>query len=475
MNMNRRRFIQTSSVGAVAAGVMPQILFAEQTGGHKPNVVILFIDDLGYGDVGAFGCPDIPTPHIDSLAETGVKCTWSYITNPPCSPSRCCLMTGMYTQRFGKAGMGRGIPIPEDHPTMAEFMRDAGYVTGMVGRWDIGKSQGPLARGFQEVACIPPRPGGKSKGPSYHCIDRNGKEAYLTDIQGNYLAEFVDRNKDKPFFLYFAPLGIHVPVTHAPEKHRRRAPKASSKRKAIAGSLIAVDDAIGKLLVKLKEHGLEKDTLILFTGDNGGDPKAACRSHPFRGGKGKGTQQEGWVHTPTIVSGPGTLPTGTTFNGMMCTMDFYATAAAVAGKPLPERCEGKDLLPFLKGKKTGDVHEELYWYNAEPSDPKHRHLQAMRWKQWRLLKQNGGNQWHLFDMHKDPAEKKDLAGAHPDILKDMKKRHAAWVAKLPPVRTPNEFKNYKGVGGGEPPRGWGWATAKGHPKLPMTPAPRKKP
>jgi arylsulfatase A-like enzyme len=110
----------------------------------KPNVVILFIDDLGYGDLACFGNTRIPTPHIDSLASHGVRCTMSYITNPPCSPSRCALMTGMYAQRFGKSGMARGLPIPTDHPTLAELMRDAGYVTGQIGKWDIGsEGQGP--------------------------------------------------------------------------------------------------------------------------------------------------------------------------------------------------------------------------------------------------------------------------------------------------------------------------------------------
>ena len=124
---------------------------------RKPNVIILFIDDLGYGDLACFGNKRIPTPHVDSLASDGVRCTMSYITNPPCSPSRCALMTGMYAQRFGKSGMARGLPIPSDHPTLSELMRDAGYVTGQIGKWDIGSvGQGPHQRGFMEVAKDPP-------------------------------------------------------------------------------------------------------------------------------------------------------------------------------------------------------------------------------------------------------------------------------------------------------------------------------
>ena len=135
---SRRTFVKSALAGTVTAGLFPEMCFGEATRGRKPNVVILFIDDLGYGDVACFGNKRIPTPHIDSLAKNGAKCTMSYITNPPCSPSRCSLITGMYAQRYGKSGMARGLSIPKDHPTMAEFMRDAGYVTGMIGKWDIG-------------------------------------------------------------------------------------------------------------------------------------------------------------------------------------------------------------------------------------------------------------------------------------------------------------------------------------------------
>jgi len=132
----RRDFMRTAIAGTIAAGLHPSFGLGQDGSARKPNVVILFIDDLGYGDLGCFGNKRTPTPHIDSLAANGARCTMSYITNPPCSPSRCCLMTGMYAQRFGKSGMARGLPIPDDHPTMAEFMRDAGYVTGQIGKWD---------------------------------------------------------------------------------------------------------------------------------------------------------------------------------------------------------------------------------------------------------------------------------------------------------------------------------------------------
>jgi len=443
--MNRREFLKATVGGIAAMGSLPGSA-AERASGRKPNVVLLFIDDLGYGDLGSFGCRDIPTPHMDSLAANGVKCTNSYVTNPPCSPSRCCIMTGMYIQRFGKSGMARGLPIPKDHPTLAEFLRDAGYVTGMIGKWDIGNwEQGPLDRGFMEVARSAP-----SKKP-FLCLRRDGSEVFRTDLDGDYMAEFVERNKDKPFFLYFAPNAIHSPSGDTPAHYQNRS-KAKGKRRALAGALIAVDDAVGKLLAMLKKHRLQKDTLIFLTGDNGPNLGEQGSAAPYRGGKGKGTQLEGWVHTPAIVSWPAGLPAGKTYEGLLCTMDFYATAAAVAGKPLPERCEGTNLLPYLKGEKPGDTHEALYWHNVDPKDAPRRNLRAMRWKQWRLIRYPDG--WRLFDLQADPKETKDLADAHADVAASMRKRYEAWAAKLPAPDTSWQ----KDGRGGRMPRGWGWAT-----------------
>ena len=445
--MKRRDFLKAVSAGIATIGLRPAPAMSLARG-RRPNVVILFIDDLGYGDLGSFGCRDIPTPHMDSLAANGVKCTNSYITNPPCSPSRCCIMTGMYIQRFGKSGMARGLAIPSDHPTMAEFMRDAGYVTGMIGKWDIGsKEQGPLDRGFMEVARRAP-----GKKP-FICLRRDGSEVFRTDLDGDYMAEFVERNKDKPFFLYFSPNAIHSPSGDTPARYQNRS-KATGKRKALAGALVAVDDAVGKLLTMLKKHKLEKDTIIFLTGDNGPNLGEQGSAEPYRGGKGQGTQLEGWVHTPTIRSWPADIPSGKTYEGLMCTMDFYATAAAVAGKEPSKRCEGKNLLPYLRGKTSSDAHEELYWHNVDAEDAPRRNLRAMRWKQWRLIKYPDG--WRLFDLKVDPKETRDLAKVHADVTASMRKRYDAWTAELPPPDT--SWNDPGNGGGGRMPQGWGWAT-----------------
>ena len=405
---------------------------------QRPNILIIYVDDLALGDVGTFGCPDSATPNIDALAASGVKLTNAYTINAPCSPSRTGLMMGMYTQRFGKYDLSRGVPIPDDKATMAETLRDAGYVTGFVGteKWDIGRwNQGALDRGFMEMGMHPPRVEGKAYfggGSSYIGVDGS----YLTEVEGKYVLEFLERHgtrKDKPFFMYFTPLAVHIPHGEVPEKYLQRlSPKPTkgkySKRDYLRATLLALDDQIGLILKKLRELDIEKDTLIMFSSDNGGDPAADCRPAPYRGGKRAANMQwEGNYRMPTILTFPGTVPAGGTFDGMASTIDFYATAAAAADTALPGHCEGKDLLPLLLGKKTPDPDEALFWHTHE--------VQAARWRQWRIVKYNKEATWRLYDIENDPAEQTDLAAKHPDITETMARKYHGWLKQMPPPRS----------------------------------------
>ncbi len=414
---------------------------------HMPNVVLLYIDDLGYGDLGSYGCEDIPTPNIDQLAAEGVRCTASYITNPPCCPSRCSLIMGQYAQRFGKYGMSRGLPIPEDRPTLAKFLRDCGYVTGQIGKWDIGtKLQGPLQVGFAEVAKSPPKKkytekelerlpknfrnsAGTSK---YFCTDEDGETMWLTDYNGDSMTDFVERHKAEPFFLYWSPEAVHSPSTEVPERLMNRT-QAEGVRRKLAGAIVSVDDQVGKLLHTLNKHGLRQNTLVIFSSDNGANGGEGGSSSPYTGGKGQGTQQEGWVRVPTIFSMPGTLPEGRQYDGLIANFDFYSTIAALVGKPVPEHCDGADLLPYLKGERKGVPHEFLFWLNNEPGDAVRRHLIAVRWKDWRLYKKYEQDPWQLFDLKSDPREERDIAAKHPDVVRQMAAQHAAWVSTLAPL------------------------------------------
>ncbi len=427
----------------------------------QPNIVLIYIDDLGYGDLGCYGCRDIPTPNINRLAKEGVRFTASYITNPPCCPSRCSMIMGQYGQRFGKYGMSRGLPIPEDRPTLARLMADNGYVTGQIGKWDIGsKRQGPLETGFMEVARKPPRKSpanGKldRKSSKYFCINKAGETQWLTDYDGDNVVEFIERHEKKPFFLYWSPEAVHSSNQDAPASLTRRT-KAKGKRSKLAGAIVSVDDQVGKLLDVLEKRGLRRNTLVIFSSDNGANGGEEGSSAPYRGGKGQGTQQEGWVRVPTIFSMPGVIPSGEDYHGLVANFDFYSTIASVAGLTIPSHCDGVDLVPYLNGKKKGDPHEYLFWLNNEPGDAVRRHLVAVRWKDWRLYRKYEKDPWKLFNLRSDPREEKDVAASNPQVVRQLSAKHAAWVKTLAPLgKIPEEER-----GGGRVSEGHGWVYAR---------------
>ena len=223
-------------------------------------------------------------------------------------------------------------------------------MTGQIGKWDIGTSlQGPLQVGFTEVAKIPPkkkytrkelaglpenlrkqlaRKAGTSK---YFCVNEAGETMWLTDYNGDSMVNFIECHKAEPFFLYWSPEAVHSPSIETPDRLTDRT-QAEGKRRKLAGAIVSVDDQIGKLLGALKKHGLRKDTLVIFSSDNGANGGEGGSSTPYTGGKGQGTQKEGWVRVPTIFSMPGTLPEGKQYDGLIANFDFYSTIAALAGR-----------------------------------------------------------------------------------------------------------------------------------------------
>jgi arylsulfatase A-like enzyme len=208
-------------------------------------------------------------------------------------------------------------------------------------------------------------------------LTEDGKEAWLTDVNGDQMVEFIDRNKDKPFFLYFSPEAVLSSNAETPSRLTDRT-QAQGKRKKLAGAIVSVDDQVGKLLAVLEKYHLRENTLVIFSSDNGANGSEGGSSAPYRGGKGQGTQQEGWVRVPTIFSFPGVIPEGRSYDGLTCTLDYYTTVAALVDKPAPEHLDGVNMIPYLAGEKTGDAHEFLFWLNNDPTDAPRRHLTAVR-------------------------------------------------------------------------------------------------
>ena len=415
---------------------------------RKPNVIVILADDLGYSDLGCQGGKDVPTPHIDSLAKNGIRCTQAYVSGPYCSPTRAGLMTGRYQTRFGhefNEGAGNrdrfGLPLTET--TFAQRMKALGHATCAVGKWHLGYNPEfrPTQRGFDEfygtLANTPffrPRNFIDSRlSPEVREIqDAN---FYTTDAFADRVVDFLKRTGDKPFFLYLPFNACHVPI-EAPEKYLARFAQIEDKeRRGYAAMLSAMDDAVGRLLATLRERKLEEHTLIFFLSDNGGPMtkmgQNGSNNRPLKGQKGD--TWEGGVRVPFLVQYPGRLPAGKVYEHPVIQLDILATAVAAAGgavKP-DERIDGVNLLPFLEGKMSGPPHAALYWRFGTQW--------AVRQGDWKLVQgfdyavpntvpvyETKVTPPQLYNVAEDRGETKDLSAAHPDKVKALRGAWEAW-------------------------------------------------
>jgi arylsulfatase A-like enzyme len=436
---------------------------------EQPNIIILFADDLGYGELSCQGNPEIPTPHIDSIASNGVRFTNGYVAGPNCSPSRAGLLTGRIPTRFGyefnptgalNEQPGFGLPVSEI--TIAETLQNSGYTTGLIGKWHQGGTAAyhPFRHGFDEFFgflheghyFVPPPyngvttmlrrktlPGGRTgrwigdKGliytdhmgrnePDYDAdnpITRGGQPVveteYLTDALTREAVEFIDRHDDKPFFLYLAYNAVHSPLQGADAYMKKFSHIEDIHRRIFAAMLANMDDSVGAVMKQLRKSGLEENTLVFFLSDNGGPTRELTSSNlPLRGQKGQ--MYEGAIRVPFMVQWKGKLPSGKVYNKPVSSMDIFATASAIAGAKTPKQVEGVDLIPFLTGKDNGRPHQTLYWRQGGKT--------ALRHGDWKLVRmgkrfESGNAKWELYDLSKDISEKKNLATSHPERLTEL--------------------------------------------------------
>ncbi len=405
---------------------------------ERPNIIVIVGDDMGYADVGTHGCKDIPTPHLDSLAKEGVRFTNGYVSGPYCSPTRAGLLTGRYQTRFGhefNAGAGAtGLPVSET--TLADRLKAAGYTTGMVGKWHLGSAEQfhPQRRGFDEFFGFLGGAHsywvgkGKGKGGILRGTADAGEKEYLTDAFGREAVAFVERAKTKPFFLYLTFNAVHTPM-HATDPMLKKFESIKNEQRRIYAAMMAsMDDAIGKLLAKLREEKLEDNTLIVFISDNGGPTMVgttinASSNAPLRGSKR--TTLEGGVRVPFFIKWPGRVPAGKVYENPVIQLDILPTALAAAGVEVkPEwKLDGVNLLPFVTGEKTDKPHEVLYWrFGAQ---------MAIRKGDWKLVrydpnvdgKKGGINPARLYNLADDIGETNDLSAKEPARVKELQ---AAW-------------------------------------------------
>jgi arylsulfatase A-like enzyme len=418
------------------AGLVVLLLLAPAAAEGRPNIVVILADDLGYADLGVQGAEDLATPHIDSLARDGVRFPNGYVSGPVCAPTRAGLLTGRYPQRFGfefnpPEPRAKEYGLPPGEPTLAERLKAAGYRTGMVGKWHLGfrPELTPPQRGFEEFF------GFLSGMRSYFPRDRadpilRGDEPveeseYLTTAFGREAAGFVARHPAEPFFLYVAFSSVHAPLEATATDLARFPHIAERKRRTYAAMVASMDDAVGALLAKLRESGLDERTVVFFLSDNGGPTReTSARNRPLKGRKGQ--VYEGGIRTPFLVRWKGHLRGGRVFDEPVISLDVAATALAAAGLEVPKEMDGVDLLRHLDGRSARPPHEALYWRYGEQG--------AVRAGDWKLVTRAGTEE--LYHLGRDPGEASDLIASEPERAKALRAAYARWEKALEAPRWP---------------------------------------
>jgi arylsulfatase A-like enzyme len=414
----------------------------------KPNILVIVGDDMGYADVGVHGCQDIPTPHLDALANSGVRFTNGYVSGPYCSPTRAGLLTGRYQTRFGHefnpGGAGGGVKgLPTSEKTLADRLKAAGYATGIVGKWHLGNApeQRPLQRGFDEFFGF--LGGAHSYFPGDGAAIYRGDEvveekAYLTDAFAREAVDYIDRHQDEPFFLYLAFNAVHTPMHADDARLKKFGAIPDKKRRTYAAMMSAMDDAVGEVLKAVQDQGLAENTLVFFFSDNGGPTMKGTTTNgsinaPLRGSKR--TTLEGGVRVPFFVSWPGHVPAGKVYDQPVIQLDVFPMAMKAAGATAPADAmlEGVDLFPYLTGEKSEPPHEALYWRFGQQM--------AIRKGDWKLVAYDpvvdGGRgkatPKKLYNLANDLGEEQDLAASEPERVRELQAAWDEWnESNIPP-------------------------------------------
>ncbi len=422
---------------------------AHAAGARLPNIVIIYIDDMGYADIGPFGAKGYATPNLDKMAAEGMKFTSFYSAQPICSASRAALMTGCYANRVGIAGaLGprARIGISDKEMTLAQLCKQKNYATAIFGKWHLGDAPRflPTRHGFDEYYGLPYSndmwPVNNPNWPPLPLIEQervinpavdDAAQNQLTTQYTEHAVSFIERNKDRPFLLYVPHTMVHVPL-HVSDKFRGKTPRG------LFGDCVEeIDWSVGEILGAIKKAGLDDDTFVFFCSDNGpwlcyGDN--AGSAYPLR--EGKATTWDGGVREPTLMRWPGHIPAGKSCDAPLMTIDIFPTVAGLIGGKLPDhKIDGLDIIDVITGKTATSPHEVLYFYYGQ------NNLEALRSGKWKLelprpyTSLNGRPGGHggkrvpydtlkvqspeLYDLDTDPGQKHNVADQFPDVLEKM--------------------------------------------------------
>lgn len=413
---------------------------------NRPNIVLLFADDAGYADFGFQGSKIMKTPNLNALAKRGVRFRQGYVSDPTCGPSRAGLMTGRYQQRFGyeennvpgfmspnSAADGIEMGLPLDQKTMGQYLQSRGYKTAFYGKWHLGGADRfhPTKRGFDEFYGF--RGGARDYFP-YKSTPREVQnkleegfghfqehEGYLTDVLADKAVQFIEKNQDQPFFIFLSFNAVHTPMD-AKKEDLEQFPYLKGTRQKVAAMTLALDRASGQVLDKLADLGLDKNTLVVFTNDNGGPTdKNASSNYPLSGTKSN--HLEGGIRVPFLMSWPGVIEENTSYPHPISTMDllptFYAAAKGDTDSLL--HLDGVDLLPYINGKNQARPHQRLFWKKDARA--------VIRDGDWKLIRYPD-RPAELYNIAKDERERNDLASLYPEKVRKLYKVIFQWESTL---------------------------------------------
>lgn len=455
--MNRRKFLKTVSISAATGAVLP--VFNCSTQKNKPNIVLMLIDDLGWKDVGYMGNDFYETPNIDKLASQGMVFTHAYSNAPNCAPTRASLLTGLYTPRHriftvnsaarGKSHLRKLIPIPNTanldtkFPTIATTLKDAGYVSTSIGKWHLGDDPefGPIAHGFDENI------GGNHLGhpKSYFSPYKNkniadGPEGeYLTDRLTEEALKFIDTNKDRPFFLYLSHYTVHTPLQANKDLIEKYKAKKSGKihnNPTYAAMIESMDESVGRVLKKLQELQLEKNTIVFFISDNGGHGSITSQT-PLRGSKGM--LYEGGIRVPMIVYWPGKVIEKSTCETPVMTADIFPTIYKIIAESIQTNFnfDGSSLLPLLF--QTGNLKRKAIYWHFPAYLERYRGMKqpwritpssAIREGDWKLIKFFENEKLEIYNLKDDIGEKNNLVDSLPEKANELHEKLKKWQKKV---------------------------------------------
>ena len=427
---NRRDFLKAAGLGWAALAIGDRLSARPQAPPHKPNIVVILVDDLGYGDLSCYGAKDLKTPNIDNLAAAGMRFDNFYANCPVCSPTRASLLTGRYPDLVGVPGVIRthiasnfGYLAPQAI-LLPTLLKRTGYHTAIVGKWHLGldSPNRPNERGFDHFHGFLGdmmddyyshlRHGFNYMRLNDQQIDLKG---HATDLFTQWAIEYIRQRRlsNQPFFLYLAYNAPHTPI-QPPEdwlaRVKRREKKISDKRARLVALIEHMDDGIGKVIAALKQSGLSDNTLVIFTSDNGGQLSVGANNGPLAGGKGN--MYEGGIRVPTCAVWPGKIKPGCRTDRVALTMDLFLTICDVADVKLDHKVDGRSILPTLLGEAQPAEDRTLFWVRREGGGYGGRAFYAARYGDWKLLQNSPFEPLQLYNLADDPKEQQPLNKNH---------------------------------------------------------------